>query len=152
MNDELKQSNFRKTIADDDFKYSMKKVALAGGLTFILLFLMNTVPFMAYITYPVALVTGAANELIANLAILAYLLILSYLLLWYLVFRKRPVPRIPHMSCPLCDAQVDLFRDWECQKCGKSQGFKKYITEGCRQCGKMSETYTCEHCNQAFRL
>ncbi len=152
MNAELKQSNFRKTIAEDDFKYSMKKVAMAGVLTFVLLFLMNTLPFMAYITYPVALITRATNQMVANLAIMAYLLILSYLLLWFFVFRRRPVPRIPHLSCPHCTANVDVFRDWECEKCGKSQGFKKYITEGCRQCGKMSDTYYCEHCEQAFRL
>ena len=152
MNEELKQSNFRKTIAEDDFKYSMKKVAMAGVLTFVLLFLMNTLPFMVYITYPIALITGATNQMVANLAIMAYLLILSYFLLWFFVFRRRPVPRIPHLSCPHCAANVDVFRDWECEKCGKSQGFKKYITEGCRQCGKMSDTYYCEHCEQAFRL
>ena len=152
MNEELKQSNFRKTIAEDDFKYSMKKVAMAGVLTFVLLFLMRTLPFMAYITYPVALLAGATNQMVANLAIMAYLLILSYLLLWFFVFRRRPVPRIPHLSCPHCAANVDVFRDWECDKCGKSQGFNKYITEGCRQCGKMSDAYYCEHCQQAFRL
>ncbi|MDJ0721242.1 MAG: hypothetical protein QNJ04_06410 [Desulfobacterales bacterium] len=152
MNDELRQSNFRKTIAEDDFKYSMKKMALAGGLTFVMLFLIRLFPFMAYITYPVALLTGGTNQMVANLAIMAYLLILSYLLLWFFVFRRRPVPRIPHLPCPLCDSQVDMFTDWECGLCGKSQGFKKYITEGCRQCGKMSDSYSCEHCNQAFRL
>ncbi len=152
MQDEFKQSNFRKMIAEDDFKYSMKKVAMAGVLTFVLLFMMISVPYMAYITYPVALLTGGTNPLVANLSILAYLLILSYLLLWFFVFRKRPVPRIPHLPCPHCAEGVDMFRDWECQKCGQSQGFRKYITEGCRRCGKMSEAYSCEHCNQPFSL
>ena len=152
MNDELKISNFRKTIAEDDFKYSMKKMAMAGVLTFALLFLINTVPYMAYITYPIALLTGATNQMVANLAIMAYLLVLSYILLWFFVFRRGPVPRIPHLPCPHCNASVDVFTDWECGKCGKSQGFKKYITEGCRQCGKMSETYLCEHCSQTIQL
>ncbi len=152
MNEELRQSNFRKTITEDDFKYSLKKVALAGGVTFVLLFSINIFPFMAYITYPVALVTGGTNQLVANLAIMAYLLIISYLLLWYFVFRRQPVPRIPHLPCPLCANQIEMFTDWECGICGKSQGFKKYITEGCRQCGKLSDSYLCEHCNQAFRL
>ncbi|MDJ0808933.1 MAG: hypothetical protein QNJ48_02780 [Desulfobacterales bacterium] len=152
MQDEFKQSNFRRKIAEDDFKYSMKKVAAAGVLTFALLFLMNLVPVMAYITYPVAILTSGTNELVANLSILAYLLILSYLLLWFFVFRRQPVPRISHLPCPHCASGVDMFRDWECEKCGKSQGFKKYITEGCRQCGKMSDTYSCEHCNQPFAL
>ncbi len=152
MQDELRQSNFRRTIAEDDFKYSMKKVAMAGVLTFVLLFMMNTVPYMAYVTYPVALLTSGTNEMVANLSILAYLLILSYLLLWFFVFRRRPVPRIPYLPCPLCATNVEMFRDWECEKCGQSQGFKKYITEGCRRCGKMSETYSCEHCDQKFML
>ena len=152
MQDELRQSNFRRTVAEDDFKYSMKKVAMAGVLTFVLLFMINTVPHMAYITYPVALLTGGTNQMVANLAILAYLLILAYVLLWFFIFRKRPIPRIPHLPCPNCAADVNLFRDWECGQCGKSQGFRKYITEGCRQCGKMSEAYTCEHCDQPFML
>ncbi len=152
MNEEFRQSNFRKTIAEDDFKYSMKKVAMAGVLTFVLLFMMNTVPYMPYITYPVAILTGGTNPLVANLAIMGYLLFLSYGLLWFFVFRRQPVPRIPHLPCPHCTVNVDIFRDWECEKCGKFQGFKKYITEGCRQCGKMSDTYRCEHCSEAFRL
>ncbi len=149
---ELKQSNFRKTIVADDFGFAKKKVALAGGLTIALLFITLKVPYAAYLTYPVVLLTKTASETVANLAILAYLVILSYLLLWFFVFRKRPVPRIPHLPCPYCDENVELFRDWECDKCGKSQGFRKYITEGCRRCGKMSEMYYCEHCDLGFLL
>ena len=152
MNDELKQSNFRKTIADDDYRYSIKKVAMAGLLTIALLFLMKTVPFMAYIAYPVALVSGSANEMVANLAILAYLLVLSYLLLYFFVFRKLKRIRKPHLPCPYCSENIKVFKDWKCDKCGKLQGVEKYITEGCFHCGKMLDTYSCENCRQKFVL
>ena len=152
MNQEIKQSNFRKTIVADDFRRSIKKVAMAGVVTIALLFLMNTVPFMAYIAYPAAIVAGATNQMVANLAILAYLLVLSYLLLHIIVFRKQKRIRKPHMPCPYCSENVRVSRDWECDKCGKTQGVEKYITEGCFHCGKMLDTYSCNNCRQKFVL
>lgn len=144
---DLKQSHFRKIIVEDDFKYSMKKVAMAGGLTFVLLFLMNTVPFMANIAYPVALVTASTSEAVANLAILAYLLVLSYRLLYVFVFRRKKAPRKPLLPCPHCAENIKVFRDWQCDQCEKTQGIEKYITERCFHCGKTRETFSWDHCN-----
>jgi hypothetical protein len=152
MEGELKQSNFRKMIVEDDFGFSMKKVALAGALTIVLLFLTLKVPYAAYITYPIAMLTRTTSEGVANLAILAYLLVLSYLLLYVFVFRKKKAPRHTHLPCPHCSENVAVFRDWDCHRCEKPQGVEKYITERCFHCGKMQETYSCEHCNQAFKL
>lgn len=152
MNGELKQSNFRKMIVDDDYRYSIKKVAMAGVLTIALLFLVNAVPFMAYIVYPVALVTSTTNEMVAKLAILAYLLVISYLLLAFFVFRKRKRVRKPQLPCPYCSENVKVFTDWECDKCGKAQGVARYITAGCFHCGKMLDTYACDNCRQKFVL
>lgn len=139
-------------IVDDDYRYSIRKVAMAGVLTIALLFLINMVPFMAYIAYPVGLVTGSANEMVANLAILAYLLVLSYFLLHFFVFRKQKKIRKPHLPCPYCSENIKVFKDWECDKCGKLQGVAKYITAGCFHCGKMLDTYSCDNCRQKFML
>lgn len=149
---DLKQSNFRRTIVDEDFGFSMKKVALAGVLTIVLLFLTLKVPYAAYITYPVALLTRSASEAVANLAILAYLLFLSYLLLYVFVFRRKKSPRKTHLPCPHCAQDIAVFKDWECNLCAKSQGVEKFITERCFHCGKMLETFSCEHCQQEFLL
>jgi hypothetical protein len=149
---ELKQSNFRKTIVEDDFKFSMRKVALAGGLTMALLFLTLKVPYAAYIIYPITFLTRFASETVTNLAILAYLLILSYLLLYLFVFRKQKSPRHIRLPCPYCEQNVRVFKDWKCHHCAKNQGVEKHITERCFQCGKMQERYSCEHCQQDLLL
>jgi hypothetical protein len=152
MEGEQKQSNFRKTIVEDDFRFSLKKVALAGAITIVLLLLTLKVPYVAYITYPIVFLTKSASEAVANLAILAYLLVLSYLLIYLSTYRQRKSPRHTHLPCPHCGQNVAVFRDWECHRCAKSQGVAKHITERCFHCGKLQETYACEHCNQAFKL
>ena len=150
--DDLKQSNFRKKIVEDDFGFSMKKAALAGGLTIVLLFLTLKVPYAAYIIYPIAFLTRSATEAVANLSILAYLLVLSYLLLYLFVFRRQKSPRHTHLPCPHCEQRVSVFNDWECHRCAKIQGVEKHITARCFHCGKMQERYSCEHCHQDFLL
>lgn len=152
MDGDLKYSNFRKTIVEDDFRFSMKKVALAGGLTIALLFLTLKVPYAAYVIYPIAFLTRSASEAVANLTILIYLLVLSYLLLYLFVFRKQKSPRHTHLPCPYCERSVSVFKDWECHRCAKNQGVEKHITERCFHCGKMQERYSCEHCHKDFLL
>ena len=149
---DLKQSNFRKTIVEDDFRFSMKKLVLAGGLTIVLLFLTMKVPYASYIVYPVAILTRSASETVVNLAIMAYLLVLSYLLLYLFVFRQQKSIRHTHLPCPYCEQSVRVFKNWECHRCTKIQGVEKHITERCFHCGKMQERYACEHCHQDFFL
>ncbi len=149
---DLKQSNFRKIIVEDDFGFSLKKLAAAGLLTFVLLFLIYKVPYAVYITYPIVFLAKFATEGVTNLIIPVYLLVLSYLLLYVFVFRKRNLPRKTHLACPYCNQSVKVFKDWQCNKCSKSQDVEKYITETCVKCGKLLDTFSCEHCHQEFLL
>lgn len=149
---ELKQSNFRKIIVESDFKFSLMKVAAAGLLTFALVFAIYKVPYVAYITYPIVFFTRSASEGVTNLVILAYLLLLSYLLLYIFVFRKRKPSLKSNFPCPYCNQSVQVFKDWECNKCSKSQSVEKFITERCVKCGQLLERFNCEHCHQDFVL
>jgi hypothetical protein len=148
----LQPSNFRRTVHEAEFKLTLKKVAMAGGLTIILLVLMNTFPGLAVIAWPVGYLTYGATEAITNIATLAYLLFLSYFLLWIVFFRKIQAPRPTHLPCPHCNADVALISDWTCDKCQQAQGREKYLTERCTRCGKPLARYACEHCRQEFLL
>ncbi len=106
-----------------------------------------------YIFYPLvylALEAGLKGESVfyvwyVNIA-------LYYLLAWFFLKKKKLLKAKRYLACPHCKMMVAVFYHWGCGQCHNYQLEESYVTDRCQECGILSNSFFCEHCNEEFKL
>jgi hypothetical protein len=55
-------------------------------------------------------------------------------------------------ACPCCDKMYVVKYDWQCDYCHETQGEERLIIHPCNKCGRKLELFTCQHCEEEFKL